>query len=189
MYSGKLVHLRALETSDLEDIMKFYNNLELRRLLGPPLVRSNKYMEDWIEQVSKWDPWKDGHLVLVIEERKSGEFLGIARIEDIKLPHNRAEIGISIYDPSKRGKGYGTDATLVTLWIGFNILGLHSIYLDTMEDNEKSIYVYEKIGFKRVGILRETEYIGGSFKGLLIMDILKEEFEEKYPPGSILNSQ
>jgi len=155
--------------------------------LGPPLVRSREYMEEWIEQVAKWDPWKDGHLLMAIEERRIGEFLGIARFEDVRLPHNRAEIGISIYDPSKRGKGYGTDATLVTLWIGFNILGLNSIYLDTMEDNERSIHVYEKIGFKKVGILRETEYIDGSYKGLLIMDILRKEFQEKYPLNSILD--
>jgi RimJ/RimL family protein N-acetyltransferase len=50
-----------------------------------------------------------------------------------------------------------------------------------MEDNERSIHVYEKIGFKRVGILRETEYIDGKRKGLLIMDILRKEFIEKHP--------
>jgi len=188
MYNGKLVRLRALEKSDLDEVMRFYNTLELRRLLGPPIVRSKKYVEEWLEQISLWNPWSDGHLVLAIEERETDEFLGVARIEDIKLPHNRAEIGVSIYDPSKRGKGLGTDAILVTLWIGFNILGLHSIYLDTMEDNERSIHVYEKIGFKKVGILRETEYIDGSHKGLLIMDILRTEFQEKYPPGSIMNS-
>ena len=67
------------------------------------------------------------------------------------------------------------------LRVGFNILGLNSIYLDTMEDNERSIHVYEKIGFKRVGILRETEYIAGAHKGLLIMDILRGEFMGRYP--------
>jgi diamine N-acetyltransferase len=189
MYIGKLVVLRALEKSDLDDVMKFYNTLELRRLLGPPIVRSKKYMEEWLEQVSSCDPWSDGYLVLAIEEREKDEFLGVARIEDIKLPHNRARIGVSIYNPNKRGKGLGTDAILVLLWIGFNIFGLNSIYLDTMEDNENSIHVYDKIGFKKVGILREAEYIDASHKGLLIMDILRKEFQEKYPLGSIINSQ
>ncbi len=188
MYEGKRVRLRALEKSDLDDILKFYNTLELRRRKGPPIVRSRKYMEEWLDRVCVWDPWRDGQLVMAIVEKNSGEFLGIARLEDILLPHKRAELGISIYNPDKRGKGYGTDATLVTLWVGFNILGLNSIYLDTMEDNERSIHVYEKIGFKRVGLLRETEYIDGAHKGLLIMDMLREEFQEKYPPGSIINS-
>jgi diamine N-acetyltransferase len=189
MYNGDLVCLRSLEMSDLDDILKFYNTLELRRFLGPPIVRSRKYMEQWLQKVSIWSPWRDGHLFLAIEEKVTKEFLGVARIEDLKLPHNRGEVGISIYDPEKRGKGYGTDAMLVLLGVGFEILGLNSIYLDTMEDNERSIQIYEKIGFKSVGLLRETEYIDGAHEGLLIMDILRKEFIEKYPDGTFNDSQ
>jgi RimJ/RimL family protein N-acetyltransferase len=181
MYDGELVRLRALEMSDLDDILKFYNTLELRQFLGPPIARSRRYMEQWLLKVSIWNPWRDGHLYLAVEEKKTKDFLGIARIEDVTLPHNRAEVGISIYNPERRGKGYGTDAMLVLLRVGFHILGLNSIYLDTMEDNDRSIQVYEKIGFKRVGLLRETEFMNGAHKGLLIMDILRKEFIKKYP--------
>ncbi|OLS21780.1 MAG: Spermidine N(1)-acetyltransferase [Candidatus Thorarchaeota archaeon AB_25] len=189
MYTGELVRLRALEMSDLDDILKFYNTLELRRFLGPPIVRSRRCMEQWLQKVSIWSPWRDGHLYLAVEEKGTKEFLGVARIEDLRLPHNRGEVGISIYNPEKRGKGYGTDAMLVLLGVGFEILGLNSIYLDTMEDNKRSIEVYEKIGFKRVGLLRETEYMDGAHKDLLIMDILRKEFIEKYPDGTFKDSQ
>ncbi|MHA1949563.1 MAG: GNAT family N-acetyltransferase [Candidatus Thorarchaeota archaeon] len=181
MYHGKLITLRALEKSDLDDILLYYNTLELRQFLGPPIVRSRKYMDEWLLKVSVWEPWRDGHLYLAIVEKASGDFLGIARLEDIRLPHNRGEIGISIYNPERREQGFGTDAMMVMLLIGFNILGLNSIYLDTMEDNARSIHVYEKIGFKRVGILRETEFMEGKHKGLMIMDILQEEFRKRYP--------
>ena len=189
MYTGDLVRLRALEMTDLDDIMKFYNTLELKRFLGPPVVRSKRYLEQWLLKVSVWNPFRDGHLYLAIEEKDTHAYLGIARIEDVRLPHNRAEVGLSIYNPDNRGKGYGTDAMLVLLGIGFHILGLNSIYLDTMEDNERSIKIYEKIGFKRVGILRETEYMDGAHKGLLIMDILQKDFIEKYPDGTFKDSQ
>ena len=184
MYTGKLVHLRALEMSDIDDILKFQNTLELRRFLGPPIARSRKYMEEWLQKVSVWDPWKDGHLYMAICEKTTGRFLGGAALQDILFPHNRAELSVSIYNPGDRGKGYGTDAVMVLLWVGFHILGLNSIYLDTMEDNERAIRVYEKIGFKRVGLLRETEYMDGAYKGLLIMDLLRKEFIEKYPSGT-----
>ncbi|MFX1605082.1 MAG: GNAT family N-acetyltransferase [Promethearchaeota archaeon] len=189
MYTGELVRLRALEMSDLDDILRFHNTLELRRFLGPPIARSREYMEQWLKKVSKWSPWKDGHLMLAVEEKETGEFLGIASIVDIMLPHNRAEVGISIHNPENRGKGYGTDALLVLLGVGFHILGLNSIYLDTMEDNEESIHVYEKIGFKQVGLLRETEYMDGAHKGLLIMDILRKEFIERYPNRTFSGSK
>ena len=189
MYTGELVRLRALEMSDLDDILRFYNTLELRRFLGPPIVRSRKYIEQWLQKVSIWEPWRDGHLFLAVEEKETKKFLGVARVQDIRLPHNRGEVGISIYDPEKRGKGYGSDAMIVLLGFGFHILGLNSIYLDTMEDNELSIQVYENVGFKRVGLLRETEYMDGAHKGLLIMDILRKEFMEKYPDRTFKDPQ
>ena len=124
-------------------------------------------------------------LELAITDKQTGAFLGFVHLEDIKRPHSRAEFGISIQDPDNQSKGYGTDATRVMLWVGFNILGLNSIYLDTMEDNERSIRTYEKVGFKRVGILRKTEFIDGAYKGLLIMDILRGEFEKANPSFTV----
>ena len=88
-------------------------------------------------------------------------------------------MGLSIYDPEQRGKGYGKDATRVLLWVAFNILGLHTVNLDTMEDNERAIHVFREVGFRRVGVLRETEYRLGQYTGLLLMDILRSEFEDQ----------
>jgi len=122
---------------------------------------------------------------LAVTDKVTGEFLGFVHLEDIKRPHNRAEFGVSIQNPDNQSKGYGTDATRVMLLVAFNILGLHSVYLDTMEDNERAIHTYEKVGFKQVGILRETEFIDGAFKGLLIMDILRNEFELANPDFSV----
>jgi len=185
MYYGDLTYIRAVEPSDIDEVLKYWNDLNFRRNLGPPIPWSRNYLETWLEKRVDADPWRDKMLELAITDKKSGEFLGFVHLEDIKRPHNRAEFGISIQDPDKQSKGYGTDATLVMLWVGFNILGLNSIYLDTMDDNERAIRTYEKVGFKRVGILRETEFIDGAFKGLLVMDILRDEFEKANPKFTV----
>jgi len=122
---------------------------------------------------------------LAIIDKFTGAFLGFVHLEDIKRPHSRAEFGISIQNSDNQSKGYGTDAIRVILWVAFNILGLHSVYLDTMEDNERAIRTYEKVGFKQVGLLRETEFISGAYKGLLLMDILRKEFEEANPTFNV----
>ena len=183
MYRGEHVGLRALEDTDIDYIMKFYNEWNLRRWTGVPLPKSRHAIEIWLEKASIADPWKDGILYFALLDKKTYEFLGITRFYDIKNPHHRASLGVSIYDPEHRMKGYGTDATRLMLWVGFHVFGLHSIYLDTMEDNERAIRVAEKAGFKKVGIFRETEFVDGEYKGLLYMDILKEEFMSEYPPG------
>lgn len=176
MYYGELVCLRAVEPADLDILIEHFNKLELRRFLGVPIPRSRHYLELWMGKRGSSDPWIDGLLELSILDKHTGEFLGFVHLEDIKKPHSRAEFGISILNPDYLSKGYGTDAIRVILWVGFNILGLHSIYLDTMVYNERAIHVYEKVGFKRVGVLRESEFLDGEFIDLLYMDILRDEF-------------
>ncbi|MFX0044508.1 MAG: GNAT family N-acetyltransferase [Candidatus Hermodarchaeota archaeon] len=186
MYYGELVCLRALEESDIDSMLLHWNTWELRRTIGVPLPRSRAAMEDWFARTSKTDPWKDGELTLTIAEKMSGKFLGVAVLRAIRSPHHRGRLGISIYNPQNLSKGYGTDATLVLLWIAFHILGLRSISLDTFPHNERAIRVYENCGFKRVGLLRKTEFMDGEFYDLLIMDILREEFMQNYPPGTFV---
>ncbi len=186
MYYGKLVCLRPLELSDLDDIVKYQNDWKLRRWSGVPLPKSRCSVEEWLERTSVSNPINDSKMVLAITDKKSGAFIGITRFYDMKVPHYRACLGIGIQNPDNRSRGYGTDATLVMLWIAFNVLGLHSVYLDTMEHNEHAIHVAEKAGFKRIGIFRETEFIDGEFKGLVYFDILSSEFFENYPPGVLI---
>jgi RimJ/RimL family protein N-acetyltransferase len=181
MYYGDLVCLRAFEPSDLDIVVEHFNKIELRKFLGVPIPRSRHYLELLFEKRGSSDPWIDGLLELSIVDKQTGEFLGFVYLGDIKKPHSRAEFGISILDPNCLSKGYGTDATRVILWVAFNILGLHSIYLDTYPHNERAIHVYEKVGFRRVGILRKSEFLDGEFIDLLYMDILRDEFLEANP--------
>lgn len=186
MYYGEKVKLRALEMSDLDDIMKGWNNYEMRRFLLNQMPMSRNVEREWLEKASKAGPWREGALNLAIEEKKTGEFLGTTGIFDINQQMQRAEFGISIHNPDNWGKGYGSDATTVMLWIGFQVLGLNSIYLYTASFNERGQKAYEKVGFKRAGIFRQAAFVEGEFHDFIAMDILKDEFLERYPPGKLV---
>ena len=136
------------------------------------------------------DPWKDGGIVLAIEDKSTNSFLGTTSFFGISKQHQRAEFGIAIHNPENFGKGFGTDATKVMLWFGFHILGLNTIVLETLEKNKRAQRAYEKAGFKRIGIFRQASYMAGTFNDHVIMDITREDFLKEYPPGTqIGNSQ
>jgi len=63
------------------------------------------------------------------------------------------------------------------LSFGFDFLNLHSIYLRVYEFNERAKKLYEKVGFKEVGRLREAGYREGKYFDILFMDILKKEYQ------------
>ncbi|MFW9892297.1 MAG: GNAT family N-acetyltransferase [Candidatus Thorarchaeota archaeon] len=188
MYYGEKVKLRALEMADLDIIMKHWNNLELRQYLDNQIPMSRHAEQNWLERATTLDPWKDGSMILAIEDKKSGEFLGSVSLFNIAKQHKRAEFGIAIHKPENMGKGYGTDTTRVMLWVAFHILGLNSVNLLTLDDNQRAQKAYEKAGFKRAGVFRQGAYLKGVFHDFIIMDILKDEFFETYPPGTSIGT-
>ena len=188
MYYGEKVQLRALEMEDLDDIMKHWNNLEMRQYLNSQIPMSRQTEHQWLERSTTMDPWKDGGMTLAIEDKKTGTFLGTASLFDISKQHKRAEFGIAIHNPENLGKGYGTDATRVMLWVAFHILGLNSVSLYTLDTNERAQRAYEKVGFKKTGVYRQGAYVKGKFHDFIIMDILKDEFFKEFPPGTEVGS-
>ena len=62
-----------------------------------------------------------------------------------------AEIGIKICDFSMQGKGYGTQFIRMLMDALFGNYGYERIVLDTNLHNTRAQYVYEKIGFRKVG--------------------------------------
>jgi len=46
-----------------------------------------------------------------------------------------------------------------------------------LEDNKSAIHIYNKLGFKTEGVLRKSLFKDNKYHNLIIMSILKEEFE------------
>jgi len=62
--------------------------------------------------------------------------------------------GLEIGEINERGKGYGYEVLSYFIEFMFNHLNLNRIELTTLTDNEKSIKLYKKLGFKKNGIIR-----------------------------------
>ena len=75
------------------------------------------------------------------------------------------------------GRGVGSDAmrTLVA-WL-IDVRGHHRLTVDPAVANTRAIHVYETLGFRPVGTLREYERVAdGSRRDALLMELLAAEF-------------
>jgi RimJ/RimL family protein N-acetyltransferase len=87
----------------------------------------------------------------------------------------RATFGIALGE--RRGTGLGTEATRLTLDWAFNMLGLHNVMLTVLPTNTAAIRVYEKAGFKRIGLRRDALSVQGGRGDEVLMDAVAGEFE------------
>jgi aminoglycoside 6'-N-acetyltransferase len=74
------------------------------------------------------------------------------------------------------GRGVGPDAmrTLI-VWL-IEARGHHRFTVDPALDNTRAIHAYEKLGFRRVGVLRRCERVeDGSWRDALLMELQAEE--------------
>ncbi|WP_144391039.1 GNAT family N-acetyltransferase, partial [Indiicoccus explosivorum] len=75
-----------------------------------------------------------------------------------------------------RGKGIGGQMIREVLKIAFEELKLHRVSLGVFDFNEPAIGLYEKIGFTKEGLLRDTLLIQGEYWSVWEMSLLEDEW-------------
>ncbi|MHA1907893.1 MAG: GNAT family N-acetyltransferase [Candidatus Thorarchaeota archaeon] len=180
MYEGKKTRLRRLVVADVNNLMKNWNKYELRQYLATPLPSTEQDMTSFINSANEAFS-KKSKLTFGIESIETGSLVGIIDLANISWISGNGEITIfAIMNQEDRGKGYALDSMLLLLDVAFNVINLHSVYLWVVEFNNRAIDFYTKIGFKKGGALRELAFRNGQRYDVVIMDILKPEFVEKY---------
>jgi RimJ/RimL family protein N-acetyltransferase len=84
-------------------------------------------------------------LIIEIESNPVGEM-------NYVIENKIAEIGIKICDFSYQERGYGTKLIKMLSEYLFDEMKVQKIILDTNLNNTRAQHVYEKIGFKKVGV-------------------------------------
>ncbi|HUT80645.1 MAG TPA: GNAT family protein [Candidatus Bathyarchaeia archaeon] len=178
MFEGEKIRLRSIELTDVDDILKNFNNLKLRKFLSTPFPYAKEEEEDWIRNT--WQNRRQGReYQFAIEEKVSKEFLGTCGLFDIDRIVRSCELGIAIHAEKNWSKGYGTDTMNVLLKFGFEYINLNRIQLRVFDFNERGIRTYEKVGFTNVGKLRQAHFFDGKYIDVIFMDILYDEWIKK----------
>ena len=86
-----------------------------------------------------------------------------------------------IGEPRVWDKGFGTEATALTVSYGFEVVNLESIQLGVNADNSRAVRAYEKVGFVHEGCRRKFIYRNRRYDDLVVMSIIREEYESRVP--------
>jgi aminoglycoside 6'-N-acetyltransferase len=76
--------------------------------------------------------------------------------EELEAKYKHANVDVFL-DPAFHGRGIGTEAVRRIVRLLIDERGHHRITIDPAADNAAAIRAYEKVGFRRVGVMREYE--------------------------------
>ena len=122
-------------------------------------------------------------VIFAIRQTATGKLLGTCRLVDIHPVYRGGELRIRIGEPGERGRGAGTQAVKQLVRFGFQDLNLHRIWLQVFSDNVRAVRVYEKLGFREEGLLRDAAYVDGRYKSIRILALLRDDYDRCHPPA------
>jgi len=115
-------------------------------------------------------------LVLGITALEDGRLLGVCGLHQLGDPARQAELGLFLGGPEEWGKGFGTEVTSLLCRHGFEVMGLNRIWLHVYVDNQRGLRAYERVGFRREGLLRQAAIRDGEYVDVVSMGILRSEW-------------
>ncbi len=121
-----------------------------------------------------WDEPESTRLTIIVD----GEVGGMIQYWEEDDPQYR-HAGIDLFiNPPLHDKGIGTWAVREVARYLFEARGHHRLEIDPAVNNHAAIRVYEKVGFRPVGVTRRSERDadGKGWHDGLLMDMLSTEF-------------
>lgn len=154
--SSKKLQLRRIKQDDLYVMFEARNDLAIYKWCGQnaPL--------HWNNHIT-WYSWQaaDPTVDYFVMENASG-FVGVCGLKGIDLINSRAEFNIYVH-PKRQKTGLGEDGLMLLLEHGFSALGLNRIWGEVLENNEKALNLFRRMGFCEEGIRREYYFKDGKF--------------------------
>jgi len=170
--------LRKINKNDAEDMYE-YSRLEevTKYLLWKPFT-SLDVSRAYIATLGR--SYKTGKFydfaVVVKEENK---MIGTCGFTTVSEKDGAAQIGF-VLNPAYHQKGYGYEAALEVMRLGFFEFGFNRIEAKCMSGNVASRALMQKLGMQYEGCARQLMFVKGVYRDIETCSILKSEFVEKH---------
>ena len=173
---GDNVYLSPISLDDVEKYAEMVNDIKVSVGLG---YLSYTNIIDF-EREKEFLISAKKEKMFAVRLLENDDLLGNIGFNSVDLLNRTATMGIMLGNSNYQRKGYGIEAVKLILDYGFSFLNLRNISLSVFEYNEAAYNLYKKAGFKEAGRLRKAVEIMGKTYDVIIMDMLKEEFQSVY---------
>lgn len=170
---GPRVLLRPVTESDLSRLLE---------ILREPAVaqRWSEPNDDGDRELLAGGGADDSESITTFVITLEGETIGwIAGWEKLDPDYRHAGIDLFL-STAHQGNGFGPEAIRLVCRFLIDEREHHRITIDPAADNTRAIAAYEKVGFKRVGVMRRYERgADGTYHDGMLLDLLPEDLTDR----------
>ncbi len=168
--SDGTIYLRAVEPRDIDTLFRHENAPEQPESTLTMAPVSRLQIQKYVENYSA-EPTNDGSLRMMIDLVSSGETIGSVDIYDYNPRDRRAYLSVFV-EARFRKCGYATRALHLLCTYCADILGLHQLAAEVSVENQASLKLFEKTGFRTCGRLRSWLRVGRTYSDVLVFQRL-----------------
>mgnify|MGYP005849092943 CR=1 FL=1 len=165
--------LRKVDTRDFKEIYRILSDPKVTKYLSIELPENEEDIKKNIKfSIMDWN----AAVGLSYSVFLNGTFIGLVNLYNIRWYYSRAEVGLFL-DSRYWEKGYGSKILRKIIEYCFYTLGLHRLEAHIFPQNEASIRLFEKFGFKREGICRDyAQNLDDQWQDCIQYSLLSEEY-------------
>lgn len=108
-----------------------------------------------------------------VHRRGERKPIGVISLTNVNRTNGKANLSVILGSPEDRDRGHGAEAINLILQYGFEELELQRISLSVFEYNTQAISVYERLGFREEGRVRQAIKRDGALYDAILMGIPK----------------
>ncbi|HFR4179612.1 GNAT family protein [Bacillus cereus] len=172
--SKEVIKLESFQKSDFKQLINWINSEEfLIQWSGNAFTfpLDEQQLEKYIESANT--------LAFKVVDEETSDVIGHISLGQIDNINKSARIGkVLVGNTKMRGRSIGKHMMKAVLHIAFDELKLHRVTLGVYDFNTSAISCYEKIGFVKEGLLRESKRVGETYWNLWEMSMLEYEWKK-----------
>ncbi len=169
---GNKIRLRALEPEDLSFLFQIENNDSFWEVSHTQVPFSRFLLKQYLENAHV-DIYEAKQLRLMMETLE-GVSVGMIDLFDFNPQHHRAGVGLLVA-PEFQKQGYASEALKLLINYAFSVLNLHQLYANILTDNIKSIALFEKCRFIKIGVKKDWVFSNGTYKDEFSYQLIKKK--------------
>ena len=161
------VVITAIEREDLPKLKEWRNDYAHRRHYRQFRLLSDEMQEKWFSDL------QNDQDTIMFAIRADGQLVGCCGLTYMHWKNRIAEL--SLYTDRYQSVAYAYDALKLLVEYGFRELGMHKLWVDVYEFDERKIALCHQFGFILDGVLRDNLWREGRYWNSHIYSLLEHD--------------